>query len=172
MRGFDDLRSALRQLGGGMCTFDPATAPALVPTILDLSQGRTVSDGRLKNIVRMQAAVAASGQKLIQIKSGKMVALVSLHGVALYDLDYPPYCFSTRKLATTLKALANRARRYRGCGLFRLWKLAYRRSHKDRRQQRHQSGSPARHCPCGRFCNNTAKDPGWDRAGDFAFQLS
>ena len=38
---------------------------------------------------------------------GKAVALVPVHGIAMYDLEYQPYCFSTLLLAQTMNALAN-----------------------------------------------------------------
>lgn len=42
-------------------------------------------------------------------KQGKYTALVSLHGVALYNLEYQPYCFSTLLLSQVMENLANDA---------------------------------------------------------------
>jgi signal peptide peptidase SppA len=40
-------------------------------------------------------------------KAGKFTAMVSLHGVALYDLEYQPYCFSTSLLAQIMDQLGS-----------------------------------------------------------------
>jgi signal peptide peptidase SppA len=40
-------------------------------------------------------------------KPGKYTALITAHGVALYDLEYQPYCFSTLLLSQTLETLGN-----------------------------------------------------------------
>jgi signal peptide peptidase SppA len=41
--------------------------------------------------------------------TGKYTVLVSLHGVALYDLEFQPYCFSTLLLSQIMENLANDA---------------------------------------------------------------
>lgn len=38
---------------------------------------------------------------------GQATALVRVHGVAMYDVEYQPYCFSTLLLAQTMSGLAN-----------------------------------------------------------------
>lgn len=37
----------------------------------------------------------------------RSIAVLSVRGVALYDLEYQPFCFSTRKLASSVTDLAN-----------------------------------------------------------------
>jgi signal peptide peptidase SppA len=51
--------------------------------------------------------ISAGPQMTPSAKAGKYTALVSLHGVALYDLEYQPYCFSTLLLSQIMESLAN-----------------------------------------------------------------
>lgn len=54
-----------------------------------------------------QVRISAGPQMSPSSKPGKYTALVSLHGVALYDLEYQPYCFSTLLLSQIMDSLAN-----------------------------------------------------------------
>ena len=60
-------------------------------------------DDRRPELVRIAAgpAVFPGG------KGGKGIALLSVRGVAMYDLEFQPYAFSTLLLAQTMNALAN-----------------------------------------------------------------
>lgn len=51
--------------------------------------------------------MAAGPQLTPSAKPGKYTALLSLHGVALYDLEFQPYAFSTLLLSQQIDALAN-----------------------------------------------------------------
>lgn len=60
-------------------------------------------DGR-----RPQQVTAVAGPTIVPGGApGKSVALVSMTGAALYELEYQPYCFSTLLLQQTVNALAN-----------------------------------------------------------------
>lgn len=52
-------------------------------------------------------AISAGPQLIPGGPGAKATALVPVRGVAMYDLDYPPYCFSTLLLAQTVTQLAN-----------------------------------------------------------------
>ena len=54
-----------------------------------------------------QVRISAGPQLSPSAKPGKYTALVSLHGVALYDLEYQPYCFSTLLLSQIMDQLTN-----------------------------------------------------------------
>ncbi len=54
-----------------------------------------------------QVRISAGPQLSPSAKTGKYTALVSLHGVALYDLEYQPYCFSTLLLSQVMEQLGN-----------------------------------------------------------------
>lgn len=50
----------------------------------------------------------SAGPQLVPTgKDGGAVALVQLRGVATYNIDYPPYAFSTMKLEQDVRSLAN-----------------------------------------------------------------
>ncbi|WP_454629548.1 S49 family peptidase [Bradyrhizobium cenepequi] len=55
----------------------------------------------------MHVRIAAGPQMTPSSKPGKYTALVSMHGVALYDLEFQPYCFSTLLLSQIMDQLAN-----------------------------------------------------------------
>lgn len=107
----DALRAALMQLNGGAIAIDPRHAPQLTAIVAELASGKQVSDARLATLKRStpEAASGQSGFSFVPLVAGggRGVAVVSMHGVALYDLDWQPYCFSTRKLAATLAELAD-----------------------------------------------------------------
>ena len=107
----DGFRAALAELDGGLVAIDARRAPGLLPIVSELASGRDVSDARLAGLVRpsSQAASARSGIMIVPAigGGGTALAVVPMHGVALYDLDYQPYCFSTAKLAATVAELAN-----------------------------------------------------------------
>jgi len=64
-------------------------------------------DGALDNEARAIVAARRSAPTLIPGKGGKATAIVSVHGIALYDFEWQPYAYSSLLLAQTIKALAN-----------------------------------------------------------------
>ena len=106
----DHFRSALRQLDGQVIAIDPRHASHLAPIVADLAQGREVSDARLSTLSRPDFQSASrSGVHAIPLigAGGKSLAILPMHGIALYDLEFFPYCFSTRRLAQTLAELSS-----------------------------------------------------------------
>lgn len=111
MLGFDQFRQALLQLDGQPCALDVTRSSAIVAVVNDLAAGRDVSDARLRTIGRVAPNVASAISRPSFLpaagKDGKLLAIVSVRGVALYDCDYQPFCFSTKLVARTVSDLAN-----------------------------------------------------------------
>ena len=70
----------------------------------NLDHGRRADDGDDKP---QRVRIAAGPMIIPGGKGNKSTALISARGVAMYDLEYQPYCFSTLLLAQTMKGLAN-----------------------------------------------------------------
>jgi signal peptide peptidase SppA len=103
----DDVRGGLRGLASGLLSIDAARAPEVMKFLSDTARGEHVSDNRLRMLARpkrsaliqARAATSATG-------GGKLIAIVSVKGVATFAAEYQPYCFSTSKLALTVTSLA------------------------------------------------------------------
>lgn len=90
---------------------------ALVPLLERVIRGDRVHDGDLyaamvaegdSREVRVALAQKLAAPTIIPAgKGGKATALVSMRGVALYDVEYQPLAFSTALLAQTMTALGN-----------------------------------------------------------------
>lgn len=85
----DRIASAL----GGSSTSRPLTyAPSsLADALAGPSAARTVTD---------------APHRISNARTGRDTAIVSARGIALYNLDFQPYAFSTRLLAQTMRLLA------------------------------------------------------------------
>jgi signal peptide peptidase SppA len=70
--------------------------------LLDTLAGDTEADDLTERARRMAAPIVIPAGK-----GGKATALVSVRGVALYDVEFQPYAFSTLLLSQTVAALAN-----------------------------------------------------------------
>lgn len=107
---FNDLRQALLTLANTAACFDDRSAPSLSPIVVDLAAGRSVSDQRMRSLARTAPSALASDSKVRVLPplgpSQKATAVVPMRGVALYDLDWQPYYFSTQLLARTIDQLA------------------------------------------------------------------
>lgn len=73
-----------------------------------------VTDTEIREIYGMddgaepsRVRISAGPQMSPSSKPGKYTALVSAHGVALYDLEYQPYCFSTLLFSQVIEQLGN-----------------------------------------------------------------
>lgn len=107
---FDALRRGLRKLYGGAVAFDGRESPELLNLVMDLARGTAVPDARLSGLLSSSAQSLAfdrSQRVPTAAGKGKVTAIVPVRGVALYDADFPPYCFSTRRLALNITELAN-----------------------------------------------------------------
>lgn len=91
---------------------------ALVPLLEKVITGARVHDGDLYSAIvaeeqtasaqRREVAQRLSTPSIIPAgKGGKATALVSMRGMALYDVEYQPMAFSTFLLAQTVTALGN-----------------------------------------------------------------
>lgn len=82
-------------------------APAVSALISDAMMGKDMTGDRLAKAFAANGPLRnARGPELIQTKSG-MTAIVSIRGILLYDLDFPPFATSSRKLAADIRALAS-----------------------------------------------------------------
>lgn len=106
---FDALRRGLRKLHGGIVAFDGRESPELLNVVMDLAQGTAIPDSRLSGLFSGSQALASNRTNMIPTAGakGKVTAIVSVRGVALYDIEAQPYAFSTQKLARTVTELAN-----------------------------------------------------------------
>lgn len=106
---FDALRRGLRKLHGGVVAFDGRESPELLSVVLDLARGNAIPDAKLCGLQSgSHQALASNRTNRIPAAVGKdkVTAIVSVRGVALYDIEMQPYAFSTRKLARTITELA------------------------------------------------------------------
>ena len=109
------FKREIRSVNGKMLAFDlrngmGATLGGLFEKI---ARGK-VHDSEIREIYGVEdesepgmARIQAGPQFMPSTKAGKFTALVSMRGVALYDLEYQPYCFSTSLLATVMDQLGN-----------------------------------------------------------------
>ncbi|MGY4224340.1 signal peptide peptidase SppA [Bradyrhizobium sp. USDA 4503] len=96
-----DLRNGFGAVLGGL--FERVARGRVHDKEIREIYGLEDEDGTEPKHVRMSAGPQMSPSA----KAGKYTALVSLHGVALYDLEYQPYCFSTLLLSQIMDSLAN-----------------------------------------------------------------
>ncbi|MCP1852805.1 MULTISPECIES: S49 family peptidase [unclassified Bradyrhizobium] len=96
-----DLRNGFGAVLGGL--FERVARGKVHDKEIREIYGLEDEDGSEPKHVRMSAGPQMSPSA----KAGKYTALVSLHGVALYDLEYQPYCFSTLLLSQIMDSLAN-----------------------------------------------------------------
>lgn len=78
-----------------------------------IGQGLQLSEDDILGAFNLDESAAESVAKflatpqIIPAGPGKAVALVRAYGIANYEMEYQPYCFSTLELAQTYRALAN-----------------------------------------------------------------
>jgi signal peptide peptidase SppA len=113
------LRRALRGSVGRPVAYQmrDGFGATLAPTLERVLRGQRVPDGELFRAVAeedaAQAQWDAAAQRLAAPlvipagKGGKATALVSVRGIATYDLEFQPLAFSTLLLSQTMAALAN-----------------------------------------------------------------
>ena len=116
------LMGAVGQLAG--FHFARGSGATMAPTLARVMRGHRVHDDELLNAlggdvaidevmtgdidaIEETAAMLAAPMIIPAGKGGKATALVSARGVALYDVEFQPYCFSTLLLGQTVTALAN-----------------------------------------------------------------
>jgi signal peptide peptidase SppA len=105
MSSFDTLRAAIRAMDGKIVAFESAT---LLSIIAELRRG-DVSDQRLRTLRRPGSMAASASTRSTMVptaKAGRYTAVIPAHGVAVYDVDFQPYCFSTLALSRTVAAAA------------------------------------------------------------------
>ena len=90
---------------------------SMVPVLEDVLRGRKVYDADLYEAVTLESEAAVEQRDAMAAKlagpmiipagrGGKSTAMVSMRGMALYDVEYQPMAFSTALLAQTMNALA------------------------------------------------------------------
>lgn len=78
-------------------------AAPLTSIIADTQLGRDVSPARLRAVVARRDSL--SDVTLMPGRGGKSTAVVPVNGIATYSIDFPPFAFSSRKLASTVNEL-------------------------------------------------------------------
>lgn len=111
------FRRALRSAVGRPLAYqiNDGYGAALAGTLERVIRGERVHDAEIKDMFAVdddgptpENIAAYAGPAIIPGGNGaKATAMVSVRGVALYDLEFQPYCFSTLLLAQTMNALAN-----------------------------------------------------------------
>lgn len=99
--------AALSQLAHGPVLLDPRSSVASV--LSDLRCGASVEPAKLVTLQRSATISNRTSVQFVGTGKSKRTAIVTAAGVALYDLEFQPYCFSTRLLAQTMDALASDA---------------------------------------------------------------
>lgn len=90
------LSGLFERIGRGQKVYDSE--------IREMMTGRAEADDEEGKAERVRLA---AGPTIVPgAKTGKFTALVSLHGVAMYDSEYQPYCFSTLLLSQIMGRLA------------------------------------------------------------------
>lgn len=109
MRGF---RRALRSIAGRPLAYQIRDGFGLsISGVLEaVARGRRVSDSDIFDVFGIDAdfemtAAQLAAPAIVPTNRGKSIAIVSMRGVALYDLEMQPMCFSTLNLARVMTAL-------------------------------------------------------------------
>lgn len=85
-----------------------ARGPVLDSEIREIMDGRPTAGGRAGDEGDERRVEIEAGPTITpSAKAGKFNALVSLHGVAMYDVEYQPYAFSTLRLSQVMGRLAS-----------------------------------------------------------------
>jgi len=105
MSRFGELRDALRALAGQALALDERRAGSFTTMVTALARGEDVGEATLRGLVPIRTErIGPSGRGSLTGISGAMV--VGMRGVALYDLEFQPYSFSTRLLAERITEAA------------------------------------------------------------------
>jgi signal peptide peptidase SppA len=100
---FDQLRAAIRGMDGKVVAFE---SPTLLSILAELRHG-DVSDQRLRTLQRAGSLFAGSKPTMMPTsRSGRFTAVIPVHGIATYDLEYQPYAFSNLNLARAVNQAA------------------------------------------------------------------
>ena len=111
------FRRAVRAVNGKALAYQigDGYGSALAPLFERIGRGERVPEAELADMMgdpddelRPEFVRIAAGPAVFPGgKGGKGVALLSVRGVAMYDIEFQPYAFSTLLLAQTMNALAN-----------------------------------------------------------------
>lgn len=112
-----DFRRALRSSVGQVAAYQihDGRGAAMSATLEGIIRGHRVTDGQIADVfgadtveaLNEQAARFAEPLIVPGGRGQKSTALISCRGVALYDLEYQPLCFSSLRLAETVTSLGN-----------------------------------------------------------------
>lgn len=117
MGKMQQFKREIRSANGKMFAFDLRSGfgAALGGLFERVARGK-VHDAEIREVYGLEDDDQATGQQIRMnagpqrtpsAKTGKYTALVSLHGVALYDFEWQPYAFSTLLLSQIMDNLAN-----------------------------------------------------------------
>jgi signal peptide peptidase SppA len=116
MNTMRDFRRALRSLNGKPMAYQirDGFGSSLAGLLERTARGERVHDAEILQAFAVEdidamnerAAKLAAPVIVPSGRQGKSIAIVSMRGVAMYDCEYQPICFSTLNLARTMNALA------------------------------------------------------------------
>lgn len=112
------FKREIRNVNGRPLAFDMRTGfgASLTPLLERIARGR-VDDSEIREMflgqaeaddddARQRAEILAGPTIVPGTKTGRFTALVSCHGIAMYDVEYQPYAFSTLRLSQIIGRLA------------------------------------------------------------------
>lgn len=99
----EQFGAGLAHLAYGPVLLDPRSNVAAV--LSDLRRGASVEPARLATLKRSAVINSRASVQYVSTGKSKRTAIISAAGVALYDLEFQPYCFSTKLLAQNLREL-------------------------------------------------------------------
>lgn len=111
-----ELRRALRTCVGRACAYQlrDGSGAAIAGVLERVIRAERVPDATMADALAFgpapvsAPAKSAAGPMIVPGPGpGQAIGLVSVRGIALYDVEYQPYAFSTRLLAATVTNLAN-----------------------------------------------------------------
>lgn len=112
------FKREIRSVNGRVLAFDirAGFGAALTPMLERIARGR-VDDAEIREMffgqaeadqddAKKRAEILAGPTIVPGSKTGRFTALVSCHGIAMYDVEYQPYAFSTLRLSQIMGRLA------------------------------------------------------------------
>lgn len=79
---------------------------AMGPLVGDFIKGAEVSQSQIEAAFGVYGNTVIAAAHMIPVGEGKVVAVVPVKGICLYEFDFPGYAVGMRQLASTVKTLA------------------------------------------------------------------
>ena len=98
------IADALIEAASKPWAIQPERLEVVTALTRDLALGKQVDDYRLARVAGANdlSRAASSGPVFVPDGRGGSAAIVSIKGIALYDLEFQPFAFSSRLLAMTM----------------------------------------------------------------------